>query len=65
MNKEDIIYTNGDLIIFKEDRGTCCSLGNSFGKSLKDIEKEEGKEIKEVYRYVSKKKIIYKSKEVE
>lgn len=60
MNKEDIIYTNEDFIIFK-DKPTSWSMGNYVGKTLKEIEKLEGKEIKEVYRYVSRKKQYLKN----
>ena len=58
--KENIIYTNEDLIVFKDER-TSWSMGNYVGKTLKEIEELEGKEIKKVYRYVSKKKTIYNS----
>ena len=58
--KENIIYTNEDFIIFK-NKPTSWVMGNYVGKTLKEIEELEGKEIKKVYRYVSKKKTIYDS----
>lgn len=59
MNKEDIIYTNDDFVVFK-DKPTSYALGNCVGKTLKEIEEIMGKEIKKVYRYATKKKTIYK-----
>lgn len=63
MNKDKIIYTNKDLIIFKGSTSSW-SMGNYIGKTLKEIEELENKEIKKVYRYISKKKTIYKLKEL-
>lgn len=63
MNKEDIIYTNEDFIVFK-DNPTSYLLGNYVGKTLKEIEELKGKEIAKVYRYVSRKKTIYNSKKI-
>ena len=60
MNKENIIYTNEDFIVFK-DKPTSWVMWNYVGKTLKEIEQLEGREIKEVYRYISKKKTIYNS----
>lgn len=59
MNKEDIIYTNDDFVVFK-DKPSSYVLGNCVGKTLKEVEEIQGKEIKEVYRYVSRKKTIYR-----
>lgn len=59
MNKEDIIYTDDDFVVFK-DEPTSYALGNCVGKTLKEVEEIAGKEIKKVYRYVSKKKTIYR-----
>lgn len=59
MNKEEIIYTKDDFIVFKGSR-TSLIMGNYVGKTLKEIEKLEGREIKKVYRYVSRKKTIFK-----
>lgn len=61
MNKEDIIYTDDDFVVFK-DKLTSYALGNCVGKTLKEVEEIMGKEIKQVYRYVTKKKTIYKDK---
>lgn len=58
MNKENIIYTGG-FIIFKGETGSW-KMGNYLGKTIKEIEELEGKEIKQIYDYVQKKKIIYK-----
>ena len=60
MSKEKIIYTNEDFIVFK-NKPTSWVMGNYVGKTLKEIEELEGKEIKKVYRYISKKKTIYDS----
>ena len=48
--KENIIYTNEDLIVFKDER-TSWSMGNYVGKTLKEIEELEGKEIKKVSNF--------------
>ena len=58
-NKEDIIYTDFDYVIFK-DKPSSYSLGSCVGKTLKEIEEIKGKEIKRVYRYVTRQKTIYK-----
>lgn len=58
MNKEKIIYTNDDFIIFN-DKPTSFAMGNYVGKTLKEIEELENKEIKKVYRYITKKKTVY------
>lgn len=63
MNKKDIVYTNEDFIVFK-DKPTSCLMGSYVGKTLKEIEELEGREIAEVYRYVSRKKTIYNSKKL-
>lgn len=60
MNKEEIIYTENDFVVFKNST-TSWSLGNYVGKTLKEIEEITGKEIKKVYRYVTRKKTIYRS----
>lgn len=57
--KEDIIYTDFDYVIFK-DKPTSYCLGSCIGKTLKEIEEIKGKEIKRVYRYVTRQKTIYK-----
>ena len=59
MNKDKIIYTKDDFVVFKGIR-TSWVMGNYVGKTLKKIEELEGREIKEVYRYVSRKKTIFK-----
>lgn len=59
MNKEEIIYTKEDFIVFKGSH-TSWTMGSYVGKSLKEIEELEGREIKEVYRYISRKKTIFK-----
>ena len=62
MNKDKIIYTKDDFIVFKDETNCSCSMGNYVGKTLKEIEELTGKEIKEVYRYITRKKIMYGSK---
>jgi hypothetical protein len=61
MNKEEIIYTENDFVVFKDKPTSDYALGNCVGKTLKEIEKIKGKEIKKVYRYVTRKKTIYRS----
>ena len=62
MKKDKIIYTDEDYIIFKGEPYSWCIGSNCIGKTLKEIEEIYGKEIIEVHRYITRKKIIYKIK---
>lgn len=60
MNDKNIVYEEGDIIIFKDRPQTHGSYGSYFGLTVKEIEERENREVLEIKRIVITRKRIYK-----